>query len=304
MPVDTLPDALLAASRLLWYIGIVLVIGASAFRLFATPSAGVDRHATSTAFAAGLTGAGFLIGGLCARVYAQTYAYFGVDEPLTTVLLIEVATALPPWSTGWLQQAGAALASALALAAAGWGLRAAWPVAHAAAVAVGVTAPMTGHAVAQQGSYLLPIALQAGHVIAAGVWLGGLAVVLLFVRRLPRHEPASLQTTQRLVETFSPLALAGAAVLVCTGTWTTWLYIPSLSDLWTRSYGLVLLLKVAMVAAVVLTGFVNWRYVRPQLRANHAAPLLLSRTAAIELTCALVVLAITAVLVGLPQPGE
>lgn len=100
------------------------------------------------------------------------------------------------------------------------------------------------------------------------------------------------------------MALAGATVLMCTGALTTWVYLDSLSDLWMTSYGLALVTKSAMVAAVLLAGFANWRYVRPRLRGDRAAPLLLHRTAAIELTCALVVLAITAVLVGLPQPGD
>jgi putative copper export protein len=104
-----------------------------------------------------------------------------------------------------------------------------------------------------------------------------------------------------LVSAFSPFALGGAALLALTGVVTTVLYLHTVSDLWTTRYGLTLLLKIALAGTVAAAGYVNWQHVRPRL-SDPAAANALRHTATLELLLALAVLAITAVLVGLPQP--
>jgi copper transport protein len=297
-------DGLLIASRLLWYTGCLAVIGASAFRLFVSPSAGrtpagPDRAAATT----GMVAAAVLVAGALARVYAQTYAVFGLEEPVTMVLLVEVATGLPPWSTGWMQQFAAGAIALAALAAARSGRASAWILAHAAAMGAAASAPLTGHAVAQPDGYLLPVVLQGAHVLAAGVWIGGLFVLLVagipWAARNARPERCGLAP---LVSAFSRLALCGAGLLALTGGATAFLYLNAVADLWGTSYGRVLLVKVAMASGVAAVGFVNWRRVRPRLGDGSSG--LLRRTAALELAMAAAVLAATAVLVGLPQRGE
>jgi putative copper export protein len=201
-------------------------------------------------------------------------------------------------------QFAAAIISLVAFGGARTGSRAAWTLASVAALAVAGSAPFTGHAVAQADWYTLPIVLQATHVLAAGAWIGGLFVmVAVGVSALARHPAAGPAPVAALVNAFSPFALGGAALLALTGVVTTVLYLHAVADLWTTRYGLTLLLKMALVAAVAAAGYVNWQHVRPQL-SDPAAANVLRRTATLELLLALAVLAITAVLVGLPQPGE
>jgi putative copper export protein len=50
-------------------------------------------------------------------------------------------------------------------------------------------------------------------------------------------------------------------------------------------------------------GFLNWQYLLPRL-AREDGPALLQRSVTIELLLAALVLAATALLVGLPHPGE
>jgi putative copper export protein len=302
---DAVAEILLIASRLLWYGGCVGVIGSSAFRILILPAARLPSRSLDRATAtAGLAGATVLLAGLLARLYAQAYVSFGLEEPLTAELIWIVATDLPPWSTGWMIQFAAAVFSLLALGAARGGTRAGWALASVAALAVAGSAPFTGHAVAQAGWYTLPIALQAVHVLGAGVWIGGLfvmvAVGLSAAARDAFPPPAPVAT---IVHAFSPFALGGAALLALTGVVTTVLYLHTLSDLWTTRYGLTLLLKIALVGTVAAAGYVNWQHIRPQLSSPGGAEAL-RRTATLELLLALAVLAITAVLVGLPQPRE
>jgi putative copper export protein len=305
MPGETFADVLLIASRLLWYGGCLGVIGAAASRLLVLPAAGLTAPSLDRAAAtAGLGGAALLLAGVLARLYAQAYAAFGLDEPLTAELLWIVATDLPPWSTGWMIQFAAAVFSLAAFGAARGGSRAGWALASVAALAVAGSAPLTGHAVAQADWYTLPIALQAVHVLGAGVWIGGLFVMVAAgVSVLARHPSPGTAPVAALVNAFSPFALGGAALLALTGVVTTVLYLHTVSDLWTTRYGLTLLLKIAVVATVAGAGYVNWQHVRPRLSSPGAGDVL-RQTATIELLLALAVLGITAVLVGLPQPGE
>jgi putative copper export protein len=304
MPGETFADVLLIASRLLWYGGCLGVIGAAAFRILILPAAGLTAPSLDRATAtAGVAGAAILVAGVLARLYAQAYVSFGLDEPLTPELIWIVATDLPPWSTGWMVQFAAAVASLAAFGMARAGIRAGWALAALAALAVAGSAPFTGHAVSQDDWYALPIALQAAHVLGAGVWIGGLLVMIAAgVSVLARYPAADPSPVAALVNAFSPFALGGAALLALTGVVTTILYLHTVSDLWTTRYGVTLLLKVAMVAAVAGAGYVNWQHVRPRLSTPGSGDVL-RQTATIELLLALAVLAITAVLVGLPQPG-
>jgi putative copper export protein len=305
MSGDAFADVLLVSSRLLWYAGCLGIIGAAAFWLLVAPagerrSLPLDRSAART----GLIAAAVLLSGALARLYAQTYVSFGVEEPITLRLMLEVATDLPPWSTGWRWQFTAGAVSVIGFLMARAGRRAGWMIACLAALAVAASAPLTGHAVAQPESYLLPVALQAAHVLGAGMWIGGLFVMFaVAIAASPGSGHDGGTSLALLVNAFSPMAMVAAGLLATTGLVTAFLYLNAVADLWTTPYGRTLLVKVALFAAVALMGFVNWRFVRPRL-SSPAEGGVLWRTAAVELTLAAFVLALTAMLVGMPQPGE
>jgi putative copper export protein len=86
-----------------------------------------------------------------------------------------------------------------------------------------------------------------------------------------------------------------------TGLITTGLYLDAITDLWRTPYGRTLSLKVACFTAAGLMGLVNWRIVRPRL-GGPDGPTLFRRTSSSELILAAGVLALTAILSGLPQP--
>ena len=67
-------------------------------------------------------------------------------------------------------------------------------------------------------------------------------------------------------------------------------------------YGVTLMIKLGVVAAVAALGAWNWKRVKPRLGAEGGAMILKRSTARAEVLAATVVLVITAVLVSLPSP--
>jgi putative copper export protein len=102
-----------------------------------------------------------------------------------------------------------------------------------------------------------------------------------------------------LVNAFSPVALASAAIAVVTGVVATWLHVGRIPNLWGTRYGVTLLLKLATLSIVVVTGWYNWKVVQPAL-GTDASTTTLHRAARVELATTLLVLLVTAVLVATP----
>src|SRR5690606_37487009 len=138
-------------------------------------------------------------------------------------------------------------------------------------------------------------------VLGAGAWIGGLVLLAAVGIRSAGEQPDA-PGIARLVRAFSPVALGGAGLVVCSGALSAWLYLERLSDLWLSEYGRTLLVKVALVGAVAGIGFVNWRRLGPQA-GQPGGVARLRRAAMLELAAAVLVFAVTALLTGLPQPA-
>jgi len=144
------------------------------------------------------------------------------------------------------------------------------------------------------------------HMTAAALWIGTLFVLvaagLPAVLRAPLGERRGPLVAD-LIARFSPLALVASGLLVATGLVTAWRHLGSVHALWTSSYGITLLIKLVFVAIVIAAGAWNWRRMSPRLGTEEAAHDI-RRSATVEVSVALLVLVITAVLVGLPAPAE
>ena len=143
------------------------------------------------------------------------------------------------------------------------------------------------------------------HEACASLWLGTLLVLVTVglpaVFRSGTSSDERGRMTAALVNRFSPLALASAGVLVLTGVITAWRHLHRLSSLWTMSYGYALDVKLVFVLVIVALGAWNWKRMTPRLGTEAAAGEL-RRSATAEITVAMVVLVITAILVSLPSP--
>ncbi|MEO3751792.1 copper resistance protein CopC [Streptomyces sp. B6B3] len=115
-----------------------------------------------------------------------------------------------------------------------------------AIVAAGIAATwaMAEHAsTGPQTSLAVPA--DALHLMAAAAWIGGLAMLLVLLRNAPLAVPASA------VRRFSGLALASVVTLAATGVYQSWRQVRTVSGLTDTDFGRLLLLKVALVAALL-----------------------------------------------------
>jgi len=140
------------------------------------------------------------------------------------------------------------------------------------------------------------------HVLSGGLWLGTLFVLVVAgIAVVLRHEPSRDRRgaiIADMVNRFSPLALVSAGSLVLFGLITAWRHLDPLSSLWTTVYGYTLITKLVVVAIVFALGAWNWRRQRPKLGTEDTA-ISIRRSSIIELSVAVVVLVISAILVAI-----
>jgi copper transport protein len=163
--------------------------------------------------------------------------------------------------------------------------------AGAATVAI-VVHVAAGHAAAGSWPTGLTVLAQTTHFLAAGVWVGGLAALLLGL--------AGSQPGARLaaVRRFSAVALAALAVLVTTGVVRAIDELSSFGDLTASGYGRAVLAKILLVGLIFAAAARNRR--RNVARSGDD-PGPLRRTSRVELGLAAVALA-TAALLGTLSP--
>lgn len=129
----------------------------------------------------------------------------------------------------------------------------------------------TGHA-ASAGDHQLAVTSLALHVLAASLWVGGLAGLML-VRRHRRFADTAARYSSLALTCFLATAVSGTVnAAVRLGDWPA---------LWTTRYGVLVLLKVLALLAVGLIGAVHRVRTLPALRSG--APRAFLRLAAGEL---------------------
>ncbi|WP_327418654.1 copper resistance CopC/CopD family protein [Streptomyces sp. NBC_01233] len=106
------------------------------------------------------------------------------------------------------------------------------------------------------------------HLLAMGVWLGGLTTLLLVLRY---RAPGSRDVPASAIGRFSTLAFAAVAVLVGTGVYQSWRQVGSWEALTTTSYGKTLVAKLASVVLVLTVAFFSRRWTSRLIRVPSSA---------------------------------
>ncbi len=190
---------------------------------------------------------------------------------------------------------------------------------------VAATFAASGHGASTSPAWV-SVPLDALHVSAMMLWLGGL--IMLVAAVLPRREPAELDD---VLPVFSTVAFASVVVLAVTGTYAAWRGIGSLDAIFGTRYGLLVVAKIVLFAALLSLGNISRRVVRRRVVAYAMtdAALLdedesdsadesdgadelddwvgherLRRSVYVEALVGLVVLGFTAVLVAQPRGPE
>lgn len=314
--------------RWIQYLALLLTIGAVAFRRFVLRGERDRRAGSDSVFAdagrraamLGLLGVGVGVLTLATRLYAQSYAMHGASGAADVSSMMQMVRSTR-WGGGWLLNLAGLLVSGVGFAMALRAQRHAhapgdkgtaiptplspWSIATLGAVLLAIFPALSGHAAAAPRSPGLAIVADALHVLGASSWLGTLAVLLLagVPAAVQRGDSQRAAIVADLVNAFHPVALLSASLAALTGIFAAWLHVGRLPSLWGTRYGLTLLVKLAVLSVVALTGAYNWRFVKPALKSD-AATTRFRRSASVEVAVTVVVLLVTAILVALPTPVD
>jgi copper transport protein len=207
---------------------------------------------------------------------------------------------LPATSIGFAAalRGGSLLLVAIALAALAvtkrFGGRSGWALVGAAAALAIVVDVATGHAAAGP-TWLVQIAAQSAHGIAAAAWVGGLASLLVLLRATPAEE--RLGAAHR----FSSWAAVALVIVIATGAARAYAEIATLDALVGTDFGRVVLAKSALFLGLVALGAINRFYT---LRSAARVPGILRRVGGAELVIAVAVIGLSAGLVNLTPPAS
>jgi copper resistance protein D len=162
----------------------------------------------------------------------------------------------------------------------------------ACSVGLALTSSLTGHA-ADFGDFSLSVLVDWLHGVAAMTWTGGLFGLVLTMGRARDAWPPELVGVA--ARRFSRLAGYCVLVVVASGIYNTWVQVPSLTALWTTTYGGALSFKIVLALGIVALGAINRYRVLPRLEAKGTRARL-SRLIAREAMIAVIVFGCTAVL--------
>jgi copper transport protein len=172
------------------------------------------------------------------------------------------------------------------------------------------TPALSGHASIQSPT-LIFFPSDVLHVLAASVWVGGLACLLLALpaatKQLagPNRSRLLLATLAR----FSPMALTAVIVIAVSGVVQAYIDVRTLSALFHSTYGVLIIAKIILLLSLISLGWVNRARVIPALKLIAGADqppgatgVLARRTMRGELALMLCVFGVTAALISYAPP--
>ncbi|HMH53388.1 MAG TPA: CopD family protein [Candidatus Acidoferrum sp.] len=138
-------------------------------------------------------------------------------------------------------------------------------VALLGALALGLIAT-AGHAAAVAPDATAVIAFDALHVLATGVWIGGLLPLAALLRAASREDGADARPYAVLAAgRFSRVALACVVALVASGVVNAIVHVGGVPALLGTTYGRLLIVKLGLIVPILVIGGVNRRRLLPRL---------------------------------------
>jgi copper transport protein len=289
------------------FVALLTVLGVLGFRHGVLPPLAARGVPTSDAAdrarRLGQSVLGLYLLAAAVRLYTESVAVHGTEHALDTRELLPMVSSTL-WGFGWLLGAVGAVLLLVGWAASKRSVTIGTPLALTGAMGMVLSPALSGHAAASR-HFVLSVTLDVLHVAAAGVWIGGLLIVLFagvpaMLRLSDGNRDAAVSA---LVNSFHPIALFCAPIVVVAGLGTSWIRLGALSTLWSTEYGQTLLWKLALVAVVAGMGMYNSIKARRRLGAVEGTRHF-RITASIELFFAALVIAATTTLVTTPVPSE
>jgi copper transport protein len=139
-------------------------------------------------------------------------------------------------------------------------------LAAAAGLALLVSVAVTGHEAVGPGVGLALLSAVT-HLAAMSLWIGGLVMLIAVVLPAMRTDPAAAWLPR-----WSATAYSCVVALVITGEYQAYRQVSPVQALWSTSYGLILLLKTAVVAVMLMAAALLHRHVAEVRRIPASAP--------------------------------
>jgi copper transport protein len=304
---ETLDQSEYRSARWIEFVALLTVLGALGFRHGVLPPLAARGVPTADAAdrARRLGQSALVLYGIAAlvRLYTESRAMNGPSAALSAASLLPLVTRTT-WGLGWLAGAVGAVLLSIGWAISRRSVTIGTPLALTGALGMVLSPAMSGHATGSE-HFVLSVTLDMLHVAAAGVWVGGLLLVLFAgvpaMKRLTDGD--SDAATSALVNSFHPLALFCAPLVVAAGLATSWLRLGGFDAILGTEYGRTLLWKIALVAMVIAIGAYNAFRARRRLGTPEATRRFRYSGMA-EIVVAALVLAATTALVVTPVPTE
>lgn len=205
------------------------------------------------------------------------------------------------WATGWRTSFGPTVAAACAALFVAWlSLRApvAWQIRCGSLVAlagVGLSLALSGHASSAPPQWITRPAVFL-HAVGIAYWIGALLPLVFVIRQAPAQ-------AFPVVRRFSTGAMAAVAALTVAGLILAAVQVATPTNLIGTSYGWILLIKTALVAALLGLAGVNRRWLTPGLaRLDGSGGKWLIRSVVAELLLATIIFALVGLWRFTPPP--
>jgi putative copper resistance protein D len=146
-----------------------------------------------------------------------------------------------------------------------------WRAVPIAIAAVLLASPAwTGHAGATAGlSGRFHLTADVLHLLAAGAWVGALPPLVLVLATAQRNRANKM--TAAITSRFSVMGIVCVGTLLITGIVNSWYLVGNVDNLFSSSYGRLVLLKIAVFAAMVAIAAINRFRLTPKLRSPGIA---------------------------------
>jgi copper transport protein len=289
------PPVLLQALRIAGYASLLLTVGLVAFLLLVLPSGAVDSARTRLVSIARWAAGVAVVAWLAAVPVVATYqlgggaGLLGKASTWSALAPIEYVVAL-------LVALGSV--AAVVLVADGAPARTNARLALAAAGVAVVAPALVGHTRATSPEWLM-VLVDALHLVAGSVWLGGVVALAAVLPLLAERGTAAAEALSR----FSVIAAGVLTAVGITGVLLAWRIVGSWSALVETAYGRLLIAKILTVLAVVGLAALNRFVLLPRVeqttkrRERQASASSVGRIVVAEAALLVVVVVLTGLLV-------
>jgi len=262
-------ESLVVLARLVQYAGAAMLFGAPLFYLYGLPADGPGAARTSAGTKGLVVVAGLLTAIGCGlALLAQTAMMTGaLADALDPEALVMVATGTQ-FGVSVMTRAVAGLA-ALAVAATLRPSTRLWRASAGLGAVALASFAWSGHGADGEGAAgLFKLAADVLHLLAAGVWLGALAALLLLALGARRAPTAVVQALHRALEGFSGVGSLVVAALVLTGLISSWFLVgpTHILEMASTTWGAVLLAKLSVFVLMLSLAALNRFVLTPRLQ--------------------------------------